>query len=562
MRSLLTRSPADLPRTLGELLARRFDLFGLLVGLNLFWASLIPSLMPRVWYWQGLISGILVIIGYGAGVLLGRILRAFVRWRPSRRTGHWIGWTLLTAVLAANLYWLVVHVIWQASVYPVSGFAEPDDGLGAVTLRTVLMVFMTVAVAWTILSLLRLLAHAVVVLHRFLLDRRVIRRLPPLAAQVVTVTVIALVGVLLVDTGVRPVAAGLMDGFYTAQNERDSGFTQPDDPLRSGSDASLVSWDSLGWPGQTFVSGGPDIDEIQRYNPGRPAKDPIRVYVGRRFSTNIPEQARIAVKELERTGAFDRAALQVVVVTGTGWVDTKSARPLEYLYDGDIATVSMQYSYLPSALSFLFDRDRVAQTARALVTAVHDAAIAHEQATGHRPRLYLYAQSLGAYGTEQAFPDLDELTDQMDAVLFAGTPGISPLHTELTARREQEQCLVDGGRSVLFVERPDDVTGCADTPRLVYLQNPSDPVVKWQRSLLWRQPDWIAAEQARGLLTPYFAWTPGVTWLQVTLDMLISQWAPATYGHNYGSSAVPVWERLTGIDWDDARTQELMDTVE
>jgi uncharacterized membrane protein len=50
---------------------------------------------------------------------------------------------------------------------------------------------------------------------------------------------------------------------------------------------------------------------------------------------------------MERTGAFDRAVIAVIITTGTGWVDEDVADSLEYMCAGDTALVTMQYFYLP-----------------------------------------------------------------------------------------------------------------------------------------------------------------------------------------------------------------------
>ncbi len=66
------------------------------------------------------------------------------------------------------------------------------------------------------------------------------------------------------------------------------------------------------------------------------------------------------MRELERTGAFDRTVLAVMTSTGTGWIDPQTADALEFLHNGDTAEVSMQYSFLPSWISFLVDRSKAA----------------------------------------------------------------------------------------------------------------------------------------------------------------------------------------------------------
>ena len=69
---------------------------------------------------------------------------------------------------------------------------------------------------------------------------------------------------------------------------------------------------------------------------------------------------------------LDRAVVAVASSTGSGWVNKATVDSLEYMYNGDTATVSMQYSYLPSWLSFLVDKERARQAGRALFEAVSE----------------------------------------------------------------------------------------------------------------------------------------------------------------------------------------------
>jgi len=55
---------------LGRVGARRWPNFlGLALGANFLAASMTPSLMPRGWLFQGVVSGIVAAICYGLGVL-------------------------------------------------------------------------------------------------------------------------------------------------------------------------------------------------------------------------------------------------------------------------------------------------------------------------------------------------------------------------------------------------------------------------------------------------------------------------------------------------------------
>jgi hypothetical protein len=120
----------------------------------------------------------------------------------------------------------------------------------------------------------------------------------------------------------------------------------PATPTASGSPASLVPWVTLGEYGRSFVAGATTPAELRAFHG--------------------PDG-----EVLERTGAFDREILGVVTTTGTGWVDPNAASSLEYLHGGDTALVGLQYSYLPSWISFLVDRDEAAEAGVALYRHVH-----------------------------------------------------------------------------------------------------------------------------------------------------------------------------------------------
>src|SRR4029453_12160057 len=155
---------------------------------------------------------------------------------------------------------------------------------------------------------------------------------------------------------------------------------------RSGGPYSLAPWATLGRQGRDFVAEGPDKRQLAAFA-GRPAVEPIRVYAGLQSAGSEAARADLVVREMDRTGAFERAVVPVFIPTGTGWVDSAVTSSLEYMYAGDTALVSMQYSYLPSWLSFLTDRSTVADASAALIDAVHDRWAA--MPPGDRPKLLL-----------------------------------------------------------------------------------------------------------------------------------------------------------------------------
>lgn len=66
-------------RTISRLLRwiARFHPVGLAGALLFYCWSLSPSLLPRVWYLQGVATGISLVTGYGLGVLIAWAVRSF-----------------------------------------------------------------------------------------------------------------------------------------------------------------------------------------------------------------------------------------------------------------------------------------------------------------------------------------------------------------------------------------------------------------------------------------------------------------------------------------------------
>ena len=220
-------------------------------------------------------------------------------------------------------------------------------------------------------------------------------------------------------------------------------------------------------------------------------------------------EARVAVllSELQRTRAFDRRLLVIIPTTGTGWVDPVAARSIESIYNGDTALVAMQYSYLPSWISFMADRDKSVEAGRAMVDGIHRRWL--QWPADRRPQLALYGESLGSMAGQGAFgflPDVEDLG--FTSVLWVGPPNSSSLWQALTQRRDpgtpQVQPRYDNGRTVRFAQAssPEEIAAVAAKPpwnrtRVLFLQHASDPVVWWSPDLLFRKPDWL--DRAAGL---------------------------------------------------------------
>ncbi len=273
------------------------------------------------------------------------------------------------------------------------------------------------------------------------------------------------------------------------------------------------------------------------------------------------------VAELERTGAFDRSVLVVAGATGTGWTEPQQMAAVEYLWGGDTAIATIQYSFLPSWLSFLVDADRAADAGRELFDAVY--ARWSELPEDDRPQLVSYGLSLGSFAAQAPFCSQGDLTTRVDGALYVGTPSFTSLWQTISAGRDagspQWQPVIDDGATVRFGSAPTDLaepTATWGSPRVVYLQHASDPVVWWSWDLLTREPDWLA--EARGPdVSDRVRWFPVITFLQVTVDQFFGVGVPDGHGHNYASQIVGAWADVTQPPgWSQDRLDDLQDVID
>jgi uncharacterized membrane protein len=236
----------------------------------------------------------------------------------------------------------------------------------------------------------------------------------------------------------------------------------------------------------------------------------------------------------------------VVTTTGTGWVEPSAVGSFEYLNGGDTATVSMQYSYLPSWLSFLVDQERAREAGRQLFDSVYGAW--SRLPAGDRPRLYVFGESLGSFGGETAFSGEYDLSNRVDGALFVGPPNFNPLYRGFVDGRDPGSREVEpeykGGRTIRFTNRPALPIVPEDRawpePRVLYLQHPSDPITWWSTDLVLQRPDWL--EEPRGSdVLPQTRWVPFVTFWQVSADLALGFSTEPGHGHNYTGEHVDGW---------------------
>ena len=252
----------------------------------------------------------------------------------------------------------------------------------------------------------------------------------------------------------------------------------------------------------------------------------------------------------------------VATTTGTGWINEAEASALEYMYNGNTAIVTMQYSFLPSWLSFLVDKENARQAGQALFEAVD--ALIREMPEAQRPKLVVFGESLGSFGGEAPFLSLNNLVARTDGALYSGPTFNNTIWTDLTRNRDAGSPewlpIYDKGENVRFVARPDNLGRPDDpwgTPRVVYLQHASDPIAWWNPDLLFAEPDWL--REPRGYdLSGRMQWIPVVTFLQVSADMAVAVDVPDGHGHVYVKDVANAWAAiLQPPGWTPEKTERL-----
>lgn len=517
---------------------KRFSVVGLLVGTVFFAFSLTPSLLPRTFVVQGLISGLSFAAGYAAGCA-GRWLWDYLELPVPRRRNEWLiklASTLICVLIAGAFLWQASE--WQNTIRTLMEMEEVDG----------VRPYSIALIATAVFAVLLVVARGVRHVYQYL-ARKLQRFVPPRLSFLVGVILVISLFWSLIDGVLITVALRAADNSYQQVDALiEDDMASPEDPLKPGGPGSLLDWADLGRQGRSFVDSTPTAERLSSFL-GEPAPAPLRVYAGLNSAETPEATARLALEELKRVGGFQRSVLLLVTPTGSGFVDPISQRAVEYLHRGDIATVAAQYSYLPSPLSLMVEGAYGAETARALFEEVYG----HwtELPPDNRPELYLHGLSLGALNSDRSFELYDIIDDPFQGVLWSGPPFRSETWQRVTQRREEGSPpwlpRFRGGSVVRFMnqqaslERPGVEWGSF---RIAYLQYASDPVTFFEPESFYREPEWM--REPRGPdVSPDLRWFPVVTMLQLAADMAAGS-APRGYGHDYSAEDyIEAWRALT-----------------
>ena len=536
-----------------------------LVALLMWWESLRPSMLPRSWFLQGAAGALCICFGIGIGGVLQKVVALVLRGRGRSVPARWQ--RIARSVLLVATVLAVVIGSWRWLDWQREHRSLMD--LGSQSIATIVpMLLATVVLTLVLMTIFRTIKHGV-----YRIDRAAAKRLPDAWAR--KVVVVGLVIVVVVGAGFASdqFAQWADTNFGALDTDTAEGIEQPTSELVSGGPGSLVDFDDLGLQGRTFVGETTTLDDLREFAGSPELQQPIRAYVGLDSAETVDERVQLAVDELRRTGAFERAVLVVVTPTGTGWINPDAARTIEYMWGGDTAIVGVQYSFLPSWVATLVGPDSAPELGIALFEAIHAAWSDLPEDT--RPQLLAYGESLGSFAGEHAFDQegdvtasLESIVARTDGALFVGPTRANPIYGPLVDDRDAGSASWLPRRAAVanlrVANQSTDIT--ADNsgwpqPRVLYLHHPSDAVGTWEPANLWRPPGW--ADDPPPYDIPSAArWTPIVSMTQEVFDLMNGFSASPGFGHDYRNDLAAAWAAILPPDgWTDDDTARLNDLL-
>jgi len=511
-----------------------------------FAAALTPSMLPRPLTFLVLLTVLGSLIGYAVGATTGWLLRK-TPW--ARQLPRWVAVGLPVLAWLPSLVFTPIAIGWQAEQQ--SALSMPS------TLpSTVVLLLLTTILACLLLLLGRSMRLATNRIAAALL------RVGPIARRVDQAPDRAHLAIRLTRLGVALVAVliafGLLQGgfallvnSYDQVNADTSDQSPADLGSNSGSDSSLAAWQTLGREGRYFVGNTMPPVEISEIT-GRPAGTPLRLYVGMQQGATAQARTDLALAELDRSGAWERDYLAIIAVTGTGWVDPDAINSLEIVTNGELASVAVQYSAVPSWIGFVIDpattQEQNANTIQAILAAWR------ARPADSRPTLILFGESLGSFGSQAAWPigsTPTTVTQEIQHVIWIGPPSQSRLWKQWQADRASgpawQPRIGDGRIARVFINDTELVDAAPlDGPAITFAAHPNDPVVYWSPDLLLSKPDWM--DPLGPGVDPHLAYYPIITFLSLGMD-LISGGGPPEVGHNYSGDIGPAVALTIAPSW-------------
>lgn len=210
--------------------AATFSNTGVILGLGFFCASLTPSLLPRVFTMQGVLSGVAFATGYGIGKVLYWLYRYMELKDIPENSARIVNRVLISSLLAVTVFTLSRTLVWQNSVR----IQMEMEAINYVYPLAVLPVAVLTALA--VILLMRLLLHAgkkaVALVNRYM-PRRISIVIGSIAFMLLVSS--------FVDKIILKAALHVMDKSFAATNRLlDEAYEPPRDSLASGGSGSLI----------------------------------------------------------------------------------------------------------------------------------------------------------------------------------------------------------------------------------------------------------------------------------------------------------------------------------
>jgi uncharacterized membrane protein len=376
-----------------------------------------------------------------------------------------------------------------------------------------------------------------------------------------------LLSLALMGTGMTAALHRVHHRMESAASTPEPGLEAPPSiPWVSGGTDSYVRYETLSRQGQRHVKTCIRPEWIENVM-GEPAKaHPIRIFVGLDSAPTEEERVALAMKELDRTEAFNRGVLLVVSPTGTGYVNYQAVEALEFLTLGDCATVTLQYSKRPSPLSL--GRVEVGRTQNEILfLSLWERLEAMEPS--ERPRVVLFGESLGAHTSQDPFVHRGTrgLQDRgIDSALWIGTPYASEWKSEVLGRprHDTDPALVGQFNAISELDQLDAER--AGRLRYVMLTHNNDAVAYFGLDLFLACPPWLGPPETRPPEVPRTArYGPIVTFLQTLIDMKNSMTVvPGVFeakGHDYRADLARFVRAVYRLDATEEQMKRMEDAL-
>ena len=152
----------------------------------------------------------------------------------------------------------------------------------------------------------------------------------------------------------------------------------------------------------------------------------------------------------------------------------------------------------------------------------------------------------------------------VDGALLVGPVFRNDIHNEVTDDREPGspfwRPVYKDGENVRFaVDALRPRAACDrewEQPRVVYLQNATDPITYWKFDLLWKRPEWLDDPRGPDVSDAHVLGAVRHVLADRGRHGVLDR-VPAGHGHDYGVNPVDAWAAIYPPGWTAEKTERL-----